>query len=334
MNTTTTIIAAFAVAAIGCGGQTAPQKPMGQLPSATTTAEPEWLPFAIRVGTSIAPDPREKHLAYPRRLTEGWSVDAIAWSPDAKTLAVVGKTPSDKTAGLYLLSLSSGAPQRVSADGEEVLGVTGTAADPWRLVYWIATPAGPALRERGPSGERKPLDVGSLKPRGAAVSADGGAIFFVGESAGDRGVFAAGPGGGGAKLLVADRGANASPTLSSDRSYVAWPTEEGGHKRIAMASVEGRGTRPIVTAPARSPTFLPGTTRLLFASDLDVQGGEIYAADLGPEAPGGAGARPERVTYSQAESPAAAPTGRIIAFTSRRGGATADLYLARWVDDP
>jgi hypothetical protein len=74
---------------------------------------------------------------------------------------------------------------------------------------------------------------------------------------------------------------------------------------------------------------------LLFASDLDAAGGEIYAADLAPDAPATAGgARAERVTFAQAENPSAAPTGRIIAFTSRRGGPTPDLYLARWVDDP
>ncbi|NUO53866.1 MAG: hypothetical protein HOV80_33905 [Polyangiaceae bacterium] len=335
MSTRTSIFALFAASLVGCSGGSGPQKPMGLLPEATTTAQPEWLPFAIRVGKSIDPDPREKHLTLPRRLTEGWTVDAIAWSPDAKALAVVAKRPQEKTASLYLLPLSSGAPERISAEGEEVLGVSGTASEPWRVVYWVSDKGGTSLRERQASGERKSLDVGALKVKSAAVSADGSALFVIGESGGERGVFATPAAGAGPKLLVADRAATGSPAISADRSYVAWPTEENGQKRIAMASVEGRGSRPVVNAPARSPSFLPGTTRLLFSSDIDAAGGEIYAADLGPEGPATAGAaRPERITFAQAENPVAAPTGRIIAFTSRRGGATPDLYLARWVDDP
>jgi Tol biopolymer transport system component len=262
-------------------------------------------------------------------------VESIAWGPDAKTIAVVAKRPTEKTAALYLLPLSSGAPERISADGEEVLGVSGTASEPWRLVYWVSDKGGISVRERQPSGERRAVDVGGLKVKSAAVSADGSALYFIAESGGERGVFATPATGAGARLLVSDRSAFGSPAISADRSYLAWPTEENGQKRIAMASIEGRGTRSVVTAPARSPSFLPGTTRLLFSSDIDAAGGEIYAADLGPEAPGNAAAaRPERITFGQAENPVAAPTGRIIAFTSRRGGPTPDLYLARWVDDP
>jgi Tol biopolymer transport system component len=292
------------------------------------------LPFAIRAGTSVENDPRERHLAGLRRLTQGWNVESITWSPDAKKLAVVATTPSSAQPRLWIVPLASGAPAQASADAEQVLGVTGTTTGAWRLVYWVATPQGPALRERLESGETRALDAGALKPRGAALSPDGGSLFLVGESAGERGVFALAPEGRGAKLLLADRGAAAAPVVSPDRSYVAWPTEEGGQKRITMASIEGRAPRSIVTTAARAPSFLPGTSRLLFASDLDVAAGEIYAADLGPDAPRGDGSRPERVTFAQADHPSAAPGGRIIAFSSQRGGSSRDLYVARWIDDP
>lgn len=320
-------IALLTCLVLACGGEVGPKKPMGLLPTATTTAEPEWLPFAIRAGASAAPDAREKHLVELRRLTTGWSVQGTVFSPDAREIAVVAKAPGAKEAGLWLVPLAGGDPRRLSADGERVLGVTGTTARPWRLVYWTDAADAPQVTEVTPSGERKPLAVGDVRPRAAALSADGAKLFVVGETKNDKGVFLMADGK--PRLLVSDKGALPSLALSADRSYVAWPSGEAGKPRIVLASVEGRGVQTIVSGPGAVPVFLAGTRRLLFSSDADAVESEIYAIDL--DAPG---AKPERVTFSQADAPSAAPDGTVVAFASSRAGGTRDLYVARWVDDP
>jgi Tol biopolymer transport system component len=325
-------IAASLVALLACGAEPGPKKPMGQLPSATTTAQPEWLPFAIRAGSAAPVDERERHLAEPRRLTEGWNVDAIAWSPDATEIAIVAKAPNDKQSGLWIVPLVPGSPRRVSADQEQVLGLTGTLSGDFRVVYWVDGKDGPGMREWTAAGSPRPLAVSGIKARSAALSPDGSALYLVGDTPKDRGVFQSAEAG--PRLLIADKGAGAGLAVSADRSYVAWPTEEGGQRRIMMASVEGRGARAIYSGPTGgaaggSLAFVAGTKRLLFASDLDAAEREIYAADLTVK-----DALPERVTFSQGDAPSAAPDGSLIAFASMRGGGTRDLYVARWIDDP
>ena len=56
--------------AAACGAAEAEKKePMGLLPSATTTAEPSWVPFGIRAGRSVESDARETRLVELRQLT-------------------------------------------------------------------------------------------------------------------------------------------------------------------------------------------------------------------------------------------------------------------------
>ncbi len=298
---------------------------MGLLPTATTTAEPEWLPFAIRSGSAAPADEREGHLAELRRLTEGWTVDRIAFSPDAREIAVVAVTPGSSTPALFLVPLGSGAPRRASRDGERVVGLTASASSPWRVVYAVDEPEGTVLVELGTNGEPRPLATGDVKPRAAALSPDGAALYVVGETGNDRGVFSTSEGK--SRLLVADKGAQPFLAVSADKSYLAWPSEEGGKRRIVVASVEGRGVRSVVTGGGAAPAFLAGTQHLLFASDADVARKEIYAIDLTS-----AEARPQRVTFSQGEHPTATADGALVAFASSRGGGGRDLYVARWVD--
>ncbi len=323
---------AACVALVACGAGPGPKKPMGQLPSATTTAQPEWLPFAIRAGSAAPVDERERHLAGLRRLTDGWNVGAIAWSPDAVDIAIVAKAPGDAQSRLWIVPLVPGPPRRVSADGDDVLGLTATLSGAFRVVYWVETRDGPTLREWTADAGPRPLALTGIKARGAALAPDGSALFLVGDTGSGRGVFETK--GAEPRLLVADRGAGAGLVVSADRSYVAWPTDEGGKRRIVMASIEGRGSRTIYSGPAGasatgSLAFVAGTKRLLFASDHDSAKREIYAADVTI-----ADAPPERITFSQGETPSAAPNGRLLAFTSTRGGATRDLYVARWIDEP
>src|SRR5689334_17528948 len=80
------IVLALAAASASCSSaEPAKREPLGYLPTVVTTAEPEWIPFTIRAGKAITPDPRERHLAELRQLTFASGENAEAyWSPDGK----------------------------------------------------------------------------------------------------------------------------------------------------------------------------------------------------------------------------------------------------------
>ncbi len=318
------------VLACACGAEPAQKKPFGALPSATTTAEPEWLPFAMRAGVSVEADPRERHLASLRRLTEGWDVVAAAFSPDLRSAALAARSPGDAEPRLWTLALDSGKKARISTEGERVVGVTSTSTDPWRLVYVVETAGGRSLRETVAGAAPTRVEIGPLAPRSAALSPDGRALFVVGDAGKERGLFATDRAGA-PRLVLGGRSA-APPAVSPDRGYVAWAADAESQRTVTVASVEGRSPRPVVSSASSSftgLTFLPATRKLLFASDLDAAAGELYAVDLDEAA-----ARPIRVTFAQGDAPSASYDGRSLLFASTRGGSTRDLYVARWVDDP
>lgn len=97
--------------------------PMGVLPSATTTAEPLWMPFSFRAGTPVEADPREGHFRQLRRLTtDGRTVEA-AWAPDGRSV-VLERRDESGCGALFRLDLGDGQETRVSPEG-------GCASRPW-----------------------------------------------------------------------------------------------------------------------------------------------------------------------------------------------------------
>jgi hypothetical protein len=97
--------------------------PMGLMPSAVTTAEPEWLPLAPRAGQRISEDAREARLAEPRRLTVGLDVTQLAWSPDARKLGCVARQPGAPRASAELVDLASGSRNSISRPEETASGL-------------------------------------------------------------------------------------------------------------------------------------------------------------------------------------------------------------------
>jgi dipeptidyl aminopeptidase/acylaminoacyl peptidase len=97
------------VVATGCGG-TASKQELGKIPDVSTSAEPEWLPFAIRAGNAVPGDAREKHLTELRELPATGDVTRVRWSDDGRSLFfVVGKEISS-------LNLGSGVVTRLEGD--------------------------------------------------------------------------------------------------------------------------------------------------------------------------------------------------------------------------
>src|SRR5688572_15905664 len=87
---------------------------MGHLPSATTTAEPEWTPFRIRAGKWVEADPRERHLAELRQLTFGGENAEAYWAPDGRSIVFQSTRDGAGCDQIYTMSLSSGTTRRIS----------------------------------------------------------------------------------------------------------------------------------------------------------------------------------------------------------------------------
>jgi Tol biopolymer transport system component len=203
----------------------------------------------------------------------------------------------------------------------------------------FVTRAGAIVSAKLDGSDRRAIDVGR-PASGAAVSRDGSMLFYFGrsEAGAGAGLYAARADGTGTRPIDAKRARAEGVATSSDLARLAWATERergGGPGAIVVASTEGRGVRPITpeAAAARAPTFHPNSRTIGFASDRDASAFEVYVADVttGSEADLPLA---ERVTFSQGDLPSFSADGAHLAFASRRGGATLDLYVARWIEDP
>ena len=93
------------------------KEPLGQLPSAVTTAVPEWIPFKFRAGARAEADPREGRLLELRRLTSDGTSDAAVWHPDGRRLLYESGRSAASCGQLYSLDLGSGETRRISPEG-------------------------------------------------------------------------------------------------------------------------------------------------------------------------------------------------------------------------
>lgn len=329
-----------AVVVAGCGGSDRPPRQLGLMPSATTSAIAEWLPKRVTAGFAVDDDPRERHLFDLRRLTEGWSVLQTEWSPDGTSLFVLASRPGDTVPGVFRVPADRGEPQRVSREGEAVrtFAVVDVDGAPF-VLYAPESERGLVQIPLSAAAAPRVVDVGALFVEGIAAAPASGAVLVARDS-GIHKVFAL-PREGEPKPLLADDVAPLCPAPSPDGAYFAFGRRGRANTAngLAFASVEGRGAGDLVTSPGTSIKairFHPGGKLLVFSSDRDRAGFDLYAVAL-PDtlaAPPPAGTPVRRLTFSQADAPSFSRDGRSLAFTSSRSGPTSDLYVARFLEDP
>jgi len=308
---------------------------MGALPSAVTSAEPEWLPKRILAGSAVAADPREAHLFDTRRITRGLSVREVAWSPDGSFVVVVAKRPEE--AKLVVLKLPLGKsfrevePETISLAGDtpSSVAVSTTPSGEARIIYISAG----GLVEVGPNGRRR-IETAPFVPINVAVEPMTAELYMVAKHPQGVGLVRAQPDGSAGRLLVTEHVEPGSPSLSADRGYVvvSASADKSGDAGLLLTSTEGGQIRRLAGAgnfASRSSTFHPGGRLLAFSSSRDRKDGELYIIQWAGDA------RVERVTFMQGDAPAFSPDGRSLAFTSVRGKSeTADLYIARFLEEP
>ncbi len=303
-----------------CATPTRERPPLGVVPSAVTSAEPEWLPIGLRGGSAYEADPRERELVGLRRLTTGWTVERIALSADERALVVVGRAPGAAARGLHVLDVATGhtRPLDVGAGAlvDASVRVRGGSTEVLALVD------GTDGARRGLEGTILGTGLEGLRavelPAGVerAARAEDGRLFAVARR------------GRAPRALTIDGVASSlavgAAELALDRDDVAIVVGD----QLVRTSVEGRGPQVVASGllDAR-PTSLRGGT-VVFSSRHDVERGELYAARLEGFS------RPRRLTFAGGSSAAVTRDGRWLAFVSGRAGG-GDVFAARWIhDDP
>lgn len=341
------------------------------MPEVATTAEPEWIPWSIRAGRPAEVDPREQHLAGLRQLTFEGSQAAPRWSPDGKKLVFESSPPGGGCSQVVVMDLGSGEVKQVSRGGARATGgVFCPAGD--RLLYAAAPAAGGACPPGAPArGGRAlgELDLFSAAPDGSdarpllglegydadvAVAPDGSRLVLTSTRDGDPELYAADLDGQHLRRLTHAPGFDGEASFSPDSARLVWSAarpapraqpviDASGNAEIWIAGAEGQGARAVTSNGHRNvaPAFLPGSRRVIFASDAGSPG-RLALHVIDPDGPltAAGGPVPERVTFAEGSdsSPSISPDGRALVFTSsRRAGAQGSpggethVFVTRWV---
>jgi dipeptidyl aminopeptidase/acylaminoacyl peptidase len=336
----------LAAPAAGCAGSEHKRKPLGQIPSAVTTAVPEWLPRRATAGESVASDAREAQLFDLRQLTRGWDVRRVAWASDGAFIAVLAVRPGEKLAGVFRVPIFGGGEAvRLSKEGDDVLAMALSGSElSFRLVY--RTAAGAQLVDVGAEGRPKAIDPGKLAVETFSFAPDG-SLLLVARDGPTPKLFGAARDGSAARALVHEEVGPVEPAVSPDRAYLAYGRRgrAGGADAVGVASIEGKSPAIVASTPGsivRHLAFHPRGRLLAYASDRDRAGFDLYAVQF-PEglSAWSPGVPPSvrRLTFAQADAPAFSPDGRSLAFTSSRAasagaGSAQDLFVARFTEDP
>jgi Tol biopolymer transport system component len=238
-------LAALAAASAACSPSSSEgraKEPLGQMPSATTTAKPEWIPFRIRAGKPVAADTREKHLTEVRQLTFGGENAEAYWSPDGQKLILQSTRDSGQCDQIYVLDLGSGETKLVSTGkgkttcsyflypkGEHILYASTHAA----------APECPPKPDRS-LGYAWPLD--------------------------EMDIYAAKPDGSELKPLVTGKGYDAEATVAFDGSRMVFTSVRDGDLELYTSKLDGSDIRRITSTPGYDggAFFSPDATKLVW----------------------------------------------------------------------
>lgn len=191
-------------------------EPLGAIPSAVTTAKPEWLPWSVRAGKPVAMDPRERHLADVRQLTFGDGENAEAyWSPDGHSLIWQSTRGGAGCDQMWVMDLGGGETRQVSTGGGRTTCGYFFYPHADRVLYSSTLAAGPACP---PKPDRSQGYVWALDP------------FQI---------YSANPDGGDRRLLLGGPGYNAETTVAPDGLRLVFTSSRDGDLELYTARLDG-----------------------------------------------------------------------------------------------
>jgi TolB protein len=236
-----------------CASTEPPRKePLGHLPEATTTAKPEWIPFQIRAGKSVAADPREKHLAELRQLTFGGENAEAYWSPDSRKLIFQSTRDGNQCDQQYVMDLATGEVTRVSnGQGKTTCG------------YFLFS-AAPAAAPAAPAPAR--VLFASTHAAGAACppkpDRSHGYVWPLDEFD----IYTANADGKDLRPLIQGKGYDAEATVAFDGSRFVFTSTRDGDIDLYTAKLDGSDVKRITSTPGYDggAFFSPDSTKLVW----------------------------------------------------------------------
>jgi TolB protein len=237
-------LAVLAVAACSTPERTphAPE-PLGAIPSAVTSAQPEWLPFTVRAGKPVASDPREAHLKDLRQLTFGDGENAEAyWSPDSRKLVFQSTRGGAGCDQIWEMDLASGDTHKVSTGGGRTTCAYYLYPHDDRILFSSTLAAGAACPAKP---DRSQGYVWALDPF---------QIYVANRDGSDR------------RLLVGGRGYNAETTVAPDGSRMVFTSTRDGDLELYTSRLDGSDVHRITHTPGYDggAFFSPDSSRLVW----------------------------------------------------------------------
>ncbi len=219
------------------------------MPTAVTSAKPEWIPFTVRAGKSLAADPRERHLADLRQLTFGQGENAEGYfSPDGKRLILQSTRDGAACDQQFVLDLGTGETKRVSSgEGKTTCG-------------WFFYPG----------GER--ILYSSTHAAGAACPPKPDRALGYTWPLDEFDIYSAKPDGSDRRTLIAGPGYDAETTMAFDGSRLVFTSTRDGDIELYTAKPDGSDVHRITNTPGYDggATFSPDSSRLVWRASRPV----------------------------------------------------------------
>jgi Tol biopolymer transport system component/tRNA A-37 threonylcarbamoyl transferase component Bud32 len=265
---------------------------------------------------------------------QGIMAQAIDWSPDGKTLAVVDKTSPDEPWAIFLLSVETGEKRRLTQAPAQSVGDTLVAFSPdgrtlafMRMqditgdIYLVPTSGGEPVRV---TSDEKEIHGLGWTPDGASL------VFSSERGGGSSTLWRILARSGGTPTPVVGAGTNVhdlAVARQGDRLAYAQLLYDVNIYRMELTGPPGAqkagASSSLIssTLAEESPQFSPDGRRVAFISDR-TGSDEVWTCD----AEGKNASQLTSFGGAHVESLGWSPDGRTIAFSSNAGGNT-DIYL-------
>ena len=174
-------------------------------------------------------------------------------------------------------------------------------------------------------GTLEELTKGSENNYLAAWSPDGSKLCFASGRDGNTELYVVNRDGTSLRRLTNHPAADVSPTWSPSGTQIAFTSDRTGTPQVWMIGADGLGLRKVTSEPyADRATWSPAPYNEIAFATRTGPGFDIKVIDLGT-------GQVRQLTFGEGtnESPAWAPNGRHLAFTSTRSGKTQVFVISR-----